>query len=248
MLTLYRPHILSDRYRLIDYIYTALHRAHLDGTPLIQPLWFKYPKDVNTFSIDTQFFYGSSILVSPVLDENSTTARYYLPDDIFYDFKTLAPVRGAGQEVTVENVGFEEIPVHIRGGVVLPVRVRGGMTTTEVRKEDFEFVVAPGLGRGGVAEGELYVDDGVLIDQPRTTEVRMRYQGGKLRVEGQFGYEAGAGVASVRFLGVKEAPRGVKVDGKAVKGGAVAYDKTTEVLSATIGIPLRKGFTVEYYA
>lgn len=186
--------------------------------------------------------------MSPVLDENSTTARYYLPDDIFYDFKTLAPVRGAGKEVTVENVGFADIPVHIRGGVVLPVRVRGGMTTTEVRKVDFEFVVAPGAGRGGCAEGELYVDDGVLIDQPRTTEVRMKYEGGKLSVEGRFGYEVGVEVASVKFLGVKEAPRGVKVEAKEVAGGAVVYDKTTEVLSVKVGIPLKKGFTVEYYA
>ena len=186
--------------------------------------------------------------MSPVLEENSTTAKYYLPDDVFYDFKTLAPVRGSGKEVTMENVGFEEIPVHIRGGVVLPLRARGGMTTTELRKEDFEFVVAPGLGQGGWAEGELYVDDGVLVDQPWTTEVRMRYEGGKLSVEGQFGYEAGVGVESVKFLGVKEAPRGVKVEGKEVEGGDVVYDKTTGVLSVKVGIPLKRGFKVEYYA
>lgn len=47
----------------MDYIYTALHQAHLDGSPVLNPLYFKYPLDVKTFAIDLQFFYGDSVLV-----------------------------------------------------------------------------------------------------------------------------------------------------------------------------------------
>jgi alpha-glucosidase len=47
----------------MDYIYTALHQAYLDGSPVLNPLFFKYPSDVKTFAIDLQFFYGDSVLV-----------------------------------------------------------------------------------------------------------------------------------------------------------------------------------------
>jgi len=67
-------------------------------------MWFKYPKDRNTFNIEYQFFYGDSVLVSPVTEENATSVSIYLPKDIFYDFKTLAPVQGTGTLVTFTSV------------------------------------------------------------------------------------------------------------------------------------------------
>jgi alpha-glucosidase len=174
----------------MDYFYTAFHAAHETGSTVLEPLWFSYPKDQNTFPIDMQFFFGQSILVSPITEENATSVKAYIPKDTFYNWDTLKPVQGKGEFVTLE-ANYTSIPVHIKGGVVLPLREKGTMTTTELRKTDFELVVAP--GQDGKASGSLYVDDGESIVQAKgkTTEVKFDYAHGKLSVSGSFGYDLG---------------------------------------------------------
>ncbi|KAF9009726.1 glycoside hydrolase family 31 protein [Cyathus striatus] len=232
------------RYRLLDYIYTAFHQAHVDGTPVLNPLWFKYPTDQATFSIDLQFFFGDSILVSPVTDENSTSVSIYLPRDIFYDFKTLAPIQGQGSTVQLKNVNFTEIPVHIKGGAVLPLRAKSQMTTAELRKTDFELVVAPGID--GQASGQLYFDDGESIDNPTSTNVKFSFSSGKLNVSGSFGFALGVKVARVKFLNVHEAPSMVKTDRGTLHPSQFSYDPTTKMLTVTTALDFTHGFSLQY--
>lgn len=228
----------------MDYFYTTFHQAHLDGTPVLNPLWYIYPNDASTFPVDLQFFFGKSILVSPVTQENSTSVSAYFPKDVFYDFQTLAPFQGQGSIVTLDNINFTSIPVHIRGGVILPLREKGSMTTTILRKTDFEFVVAPGTN--GIASGSLYMDDGVSITQKTSTTVGMKFAKGLLTVAGQFAFPTGVDVARVRFLGVAKAPHSVKLNGKEVKQASVSHDASSHVLSVELGIAFTKGFSVQF--
>ncbi|KIK51755.1 glycoside hydrolase family 31 protein [Collybiopsis luxurians FD-317 M1] len=230
--------VLNIRYRLMDYFYTAFHQANIDGSPVVQALWYKYPKDAATYPVDLQFLFGPSILVSPVTEENSTSVTIYLPKDTFYDFQTLAPVIGTGSNITLNNIDFTEIPVYIIGGSILPLRANGTMTTTELRQTDFELIVAP--GSDGTASGQLYADDGVSLEQANgTTSVTFGYQGGTLSMNGTFGFDLGVNVASVKILGVAHSPKSVSVvnnSGHAVRNGTFAYDAGSKVLQVPVGI------------
>jgi alpha-glucosidase len=227
---------------LLDYIYTAFHEANLLGTPVVSPMWFKYPKDAATYPIDLQWFFGDSILVSPVTEENSTSVSIYLPKDIFYDFLTLAPIHGTGSQVTLTNISFTQIPVYIKGGAVLPLRAKSTMTTSELRDTDFEFVVAPGTD--GTASGQLYIDDGVSITPKTATEVTMKYALNTLVVAGQFGFSTGVKTAGVRFLNVAKAPSKVLLNGLPVSQKSVSYNAATKVVDVVVGQPFTHGFTV----
>ncbi|VDB84529.1 unnamed protein product [Peniophora sp. CBMAI 1063] len=231
---------LNIRYRLMDYIYTAFHTQSLSGTPVLSPLFFHYPNDTSTPSIDLQFFYGPSILVSPVTDENSTSVSAYLPAGRFYDFMTGAAIDSTGQTLELDDVDYTQIPLHIRGGAVIPLRANGTMTTTELRKTDFELLVAPDAD--GTATGSLYVDDGVSVEQNATTELTFSYANGTLNVNGTFGYDLGVNVARVLVLDVQSAPAGALVAGEKAD---FSFDNSSQSVSISVGLPFDKSFEVQ---
>lgn len=232
---------IKARYQLLDYIYTAMHQQTVDGTPLVNPMWFLYPQDPNTFAIELQFFYGLDLLVSPVTDENVTDVTIYLPDDQFYDFFTYEPMRGNGGNLTITNVDFTAIPVHIRGGSIIPLRVDGADTTAALRMLDFNVLVAPGMD--GAAKGSLYLDDGESLVQRATSEIMFAYDGTSLSMTGSFGYDMGnVKVAKVTVLGMKAMPKAVMLDGKAIAVDQCAYNKTSMALTVMVGASLSKEF------
>ncbi|RSL69659.1 hypothetical protein CEP54_002139 [Fusarium duplospermum] len=191
---------IDARYRLLDYIYTALHYASSTGVPSVNPLFFIYPSDSNTFGIDRQFFLGDSLLVSPVVDDDSQSVTFYLPDDLFYDFWTHKPVRGQGEDVKLDNVGFDEIPVYIRSGSIVPLRSESANTTADLRKKNFNLIIAS--DEDGYAEGSLYLDDGESIEG-KSSEIKFVWQDNMLAANGTFGYHSGLHVESVTILSEK---------------------------------------------
>lgn len=191
---------INTRYQLLDYIYTAFYEQNQTGTPTVQPMFFVYPEDANANSLQYQYFYGPSILVAPVTEENSTTTSIYLPDDLFYDFYTHETVRGSGSMVTLTDVAYTTIPLYYKGGSIVALRANSANTTTELRKQDFSVVIAPGLN--GTASGSLYLDEGNNIEQPDTSYITFTYDSsGRFAMTGSFGYDAGVSITSVTVLG-----------------------------------------------
>lgn len=234
---------IEIRYRLLDYIYTAFHQQSVDGTPLLNPLWALYPNDANTFAIDTQFFYGSDVLVSPVIDEDSTSVSIYLPNDHFYDFYTLAPVTGTGSALTLSNVNFTTIPLHIRGGSIIPFRAESANTTAALRQNDFSILVAP--GSDGTAAGSLYLDDGISLAQAATSQISFSYSKGALAMSGSFSYAVGkVGISSIQILGLSAKPSGVSINGAAIGANDSSFNAASGALTVTCALSLTAGFTM----
>lgn len=226
---------IDIRYRLMDYIYTGFWQQTQNGTPVINPVFYMYPNDSNTFAIEHQFFYGDALLVSPVVEENGTTVEVYLPDDIFYDWNNgFAPVRGEAENITVDDVGFQTIPLHIRGGTILPARAQSTNTTTELRKQPFHMIVAPGLN--GAATGSLYLDEGSMIEQPATTLINMTYYNGTFAMTGEYGYAAASDIEIISFLGITSPPSAIRITG--AEASSFAYNSTTMVVTIPCSIRL----------
>jgi alpha-glucosidase len=216
---------IDIRYRLLDYIYTAVHRQSVDGTPNVSPTFYLYPEDKATWDLELQYFYGPGLLVAPVTEENATSVDVYLPKDVFYDFYTFEKIQGNGEYITRTDQTWLDLPLYLKGGVIIPLRVNSTMTTTDLRKQDFEIVVP--VGADGTATGELYLDDGVSLEQADTTSVCFTYQNGILTASGQFHYGTDVKIAKVTILGLSS-------------GSA-----PTNSVTITVDKPLTEAFTVK---
>ena len=210
---------IGVRYQLLDYIYTAMYAQTQTGTPMLNAMWFLYPQDKNTLDIDQQFFYGDSVLVSPVTADNATSVDIYLPNDTFYDLYTYEKIQGEGKTINLPDVPFDSIPLHIRGGSIVPFRNESANTTTALREKDFNLVVA--LGADGTASGRLYMDDGESLEQPKITDLTLSYSDGKLVTQGPAEAPTNAKIAKVFVLGQNST--GSKMSGEGRDAGMGAW-------------------------
>ncbi|KAI1429190.1 glycoside hydrolase family 31 protein [Xylaria sp. FL1777] len=234
---------IAIRYRLLDYLYTAMHQQSVDGTPAVNPVVFLYPKDKKAAALELQYFFGPGLLVAPVTEENATSVDVYLPDDTFYDWYTHKRVEGAGAAITVADQGWTDIPLFLRGGVIFPLRAEAAMTTKALRTKPFELVVA--VGRHGTASGSLYVDDGVSIKQRATSNIHFAYANGVLLVSGSFGYtQERVRLSKVTFLGLGKGWHGSTVD-VAGQNFKADVDAANDIVSVVVNKDLTSAFAVK---
>ncbi|KAH8899784.1 family 31 glycosyl hydrolase [Thozetella sp. PMI_491] len=235
---------IDIRYRLLDYIYTAMYQQSQDGSPIINPMFYLYPQDAKTVDLDLQYFYGPGLLVAPVHEQDATSVSVYLANDVYYDWYTHERIRGKADFVTVSNQNLTDIPLYIKGGVIIPLRLESGMTTTEVRTKDFELIVP--IGADGTAKGQLYLDDGVSVEQKGITYIDFEYSKGTLTAKGVFGYETPAKITTITFLGLGggcKTKRNIRVRGD--ESAVVKRDEVSGAFTLTVDKPLTAEFSIQ---
>jgi len=115
---------MNLRHRLIPYIYTEAYQYHKIGTPLIQPLYYKYPKVYDDLTYRNEYYFGSELLVAPIIDKkdlvmNRVVHRFFLPDGIWYDFKSGKKFPGGKNYVSFYK--DEDYPAFAKGGSIIPL-------------------------------------------------------------------------------------------------------------------------------
>ncbi|XP_076060540.1 lysosomal alpha-glucosidase-like [Oratosquilla oratoria] len=227
---------LVQRYTLLPFLYTLFFKAHLLGETVARPLFFQFPMDSKTYGIDTQFLWGSGLMIAPALLQHQTKVNAYLPKGLWYDWYTGEQLKSKG-EVFKLDAPHDTIPLLVRGGSVLPTQ-DPSTTTVKSRLNKFGLVIAP--DDSGNAAGELYWDDGDSLDTVERKEYNhIEFECGsnsliskRTSIDGAF-YPAKMELGSMRILGVLEKVQEVAIDGKLVP---FSYNSQYQVLHV-------KGFT-----
>jgi alpha-glucosidase len=120
--------------------------------------------------------------------------------------------------------------VYIRGGSIIPMRANSAYTTTALRLEDFELIIAPDAD--GRASGDLYLDDGDSLEVTESSLLHFTYEEGVLEMDGEFGYEPGVEISGIKLLG-------------ATNSTCQGHDATAKTLIQSVSLPLTQKFKVK---
>jgi alpha-glucosidase (family GH31 glycosyl hydrolase) len=148
---------LELRYRLLPYLYSAVHECATTGMPIMRALWLHFPDEPKAVECGDQYLWGRNVLVAPVVEKGATTRRVYLPRGAWYDFWTHERVEG-GREIS-RPVDLETMPLYVREGSILPLGPVKQFTG-EIVEEPLSISVYPGAD----ASFLLYEDDGASFN------------------------------------------------------------------------------------
>jgi len=169
------------RNKLIPYIYNEGYKYHKYGIPLIQPLYYKYPKIYDEPKYINQYFFGSQIMISPIIkrknnEMNRVVQHIFIPNGIWYDY--ASGKKFTGNKYYVNFYKDEDYPIFIKEGSIIPMSLDNN-TNCPTNMEIQIFPAENGL----YGSYELYEDDGI------SQTVGMNYQITKMNLDKfEYGY------------------------------------------------------------
>jgi alpha-glucosidase (family GH31 glycosyl hydrolase) len=115
---------LRLRHRLIPYIYTMNARSASDDEPLIQPMYWDFPKVDEAYRVPNQYRFGSELIVAPVTQPRDKhthlgAAKAWLPNARFVDIFT-GVVYSGNRELTLHR-RLDQVPALAPEGAIIPL-------------------------------------------------------------------------------------------------------------------------------
>ena len=145
------------RYRLMPYIYTLASRTWFEDYTLMRPLVMDYPDDVVACNTDDQFFLGDALMICPVYTYKARSREVYLPEGLWYDFRSEQPLEG-GRRLVAE-APYEHIPIYARAGEIIPLG-----REVEYTAQEQDHALTLNVYTGADARFTLYEDEGTTYD------------------------------------------------------------------------------------
>ena len=88
----------------MPYLYTAFYDAHSFGCSIMRPLFFSFPGNSMTYSIDQQWMMGDALMVAPILTQGTSSTMAYFPSGVWYNLYDHTAITGGRSQMVM--VGF----------------------------------------------------------------------------------------------------------------------------------------------
>jgi alpha-D-xyloside xylohydrolase len=225
---------LGMRYKILPYLYTLNYEAHTTGAPIARPLFFSFPDYTECYGLSTQFLLGSSLMISPVLEQGKSQVKALFPPGSWYNmFDMTQSITSEGGQYVTLDAPLHVVNVHLYQNSILPMQ-QGGLISKEARMTPFTLLVSfPAGATDGKAAGKLFLDDDELQEMKLGSgsatyvDFYATVSEGTVKLwsevqESKFALDKGWKIVKVTVLGLggSGAPSSLEVDGKPVTGAS----------------------------
>lgn len=173
---------LGLRYSLMPYIYAHAKDSSARGFPMLRPLFFEFPNDPGSWTIDDQYMFGSDLLVAPLF-ASVDRRKVYLPPGTWIDYQSGRVYDGAAWREIV--AGQIPIVLLVKNHSVLP-HIKVAQSTKEMDWNNVElrvFSTDTAAVKGLFTRPDSGVQTLSLVSRGRNFALETDPQAGKVKWE-----------------------------------------------------------------
>lgn len=229
---------LQLRHRLVPYIYSMSRVGESLNLPLVQPLYWNFPTHESAYKFPTEFYFGSSLVVAPVLQPRDRTTdlaktRVWVPPKRHVDILTGFVYEG-DQKIDMYRL-LNQLPLLASEGSIIPLDGERISANGCPNPQAFEVLIVVGHdGFFNILESSR--DDGqsqAAAENQRIIPIEFNQSAGRIKVVGM-GREW-----TFRFVSTNIDPSEVRVyiDGSRSTQAQSTIEFTAGVPSTVVKVP-----------
>ncbi len=172
---------LRLRHQLFPYLYTMNYRNHHDLEPLVQPMYYAYPKCDGAYEAKNQYFFGSELMVAPITSPTSEIShmgcvKTFFPAGRWFDFFDGSCYESAENRTVRVCRDRAHYPIFAKAGAIVPLQAHKAHSNALAPSENMQVLIFPGNSNTFA----LYEDAGEYQDYQNggyaVTEMSLEYQ------------------------------------------------------------------------
>ena len=172
--------IMRFRHRMLPYLFSMSVRAADEGEPLVQPVYWEWPKVDDAYRFRNTFFFGSALFVAPITQPRDPQSRRgeakaWLPPGRYVDIFTGVVYEGDRVLSFYRPLGG--VPVLAKAGVVIPLDAGDLSAHGVANPETLELLIVPGAS----SKSTMHERDG---SKAMETKIESDYEFGTLELSG----------------------------------------------------------------
>lgn len=165
---------LRLRYDLAPYLYDLAQQAHEFGEPIIRPMFYSFPDDMECRRISDQIMIGEYLMLAPITDQGGNARAVYFPRGKWLGWKGInADEKAHGNGYAAVRMPLGNTGLYYRADAIIPMY--SGLD--RLGEKPSELIVFLG-GKAGRCVS--YEDDGKSLSGKRNV-YEMRFDGQTFR-------------------------------------------------------------------